>query len=354
MQITFGEPPERAGKVDQNPVLVNEYRAQQAKAGHDYEKAIEYSSVARDAALAVGDNWGFYRSSFNIAHVQYELGRMSDCIHTLEALVEHPAIVDFPELIAQAMVLQAHALQESGASERALLAAEEASSVVPDQSGQLRLKLQHSLISTLAEKGEVEAAWREALVLDSLVSAESGAKVRGMAYWTIGNAAFMSGRVMEGVAYHRQAAAALAKAADVNMWAGFNKAAANMRLEAGLVDSETLECLQRAEVAISVSDGRQADRLEILLARAQWEHASGNNEVAERKLRDVAAQAHELFPFIRGQALQLLADCVLQLGRRDEALRIARESERIFQEAGATERVTQLREQVDGILRNRG
>lgn len=330
-------------------VLLNEYRAQQAKEARDYAKAIEFSAIARDAALGDGDNWGFYRSSFNIARFQYDLGNMDDCISTVEALVEHPAVAAYPELVAQARILLAHALQDKGASERALIAAEEAADAVPEQTGQLRLVLQHSIVSTLAEKGETEEAWREALVIDSLVGPESGAKVRGMAYWAIGNAAFMSGRVEQGQEYHQRAAEALATVGDVNLWALFNKAAANMRLEAGLIDSETLECIERAEVAMSVSDGNTADKLEIMLSRAHWEYASGNWNEAEQKLKDVGERSKAQFPYIHGQALQLLAGCLLRTDRKDEALVVALGSQRIFEESGATERVAQVATLIDSI-----
>ena len=334
-------------------ILVNEYRAQQAKAAHDYEEAIRYSAIARDAALGQDDKWAFFRSSFNIAHYEYALGRMDDCIRTVEALVGHPTITEYPELIAQGRILLAHALQDSGASERAFVAVEQASSVITDKSGQLRLKAQFSVVSTLAEKGEVEAAWREAVILDDLIGPESAAKVRGMAYWTIGNAGFMSGRVEEGKQYHLRAATALAAVGDVNLWALFNKAAANMRIEAGILDEETAEYLERAEVAISVSEGSPVEKLEILLARAHWEYATGDPGVAERSLRNVAEKARGTFPYIHAQAYQLLASCLLQLGRTEEAKRIALETEQMLEESGATERLSQMRKVLDSILQDR-
>lgn len=341
--------------MEQNPVVVvNEYRAQQAKANRDYAKAVRYTSVARDAAISDGDNWSYCRNSYNMAHLQYALGRIDDCIRTLEDLVEHPAIAEYPELVAQARILLAHALQDNGASERAVDVAEYASNAVQDQSGQLRLKLQHSLISTLAEKGEVEAAWEEALVLNDLISCDMDSRASGIAYWSIGNAGFMSGRIEEGQKYHHKAAESLVAVGDVNLWALFNKAATNMRLEAGLIDNETLDSLERAEVAISVSDGNVADKLEIVLARAHWEYATGNHATAERLLRAVADQAKDLFPFIQAQAFQLLAGCLLRTGRTSEALKCARKSSRLFEESGASERMSQVKVMIDRILEDPG
>lgn len=334
---------ERRAALDQNPdVLANEYRSKQASDRHDYVEAAKYAAIARDAAQDAGDIWGYYRSSFGVAHFQYVLGRMDDCIGTVKTLVEHPDIGDYPELVAQARVLLAHALQESGASESAHTAVKQASNVIPVNSGQLRLKVQHSVVSTLAEQGRVEEAWREALALDAMVGREEGPRVRGMACWAIGNAAFMSGRVEQGQDYHFRAAQALAAVGDVNLWAQFNKAAANMRIETELLDEVTSDYLERAEVAFSVAGGSDADQLEILLARAKWEFASGNGTVAEQKLRDVVRQSSGSFPYIHAQTLQVLASCLHKLGRSAEALRTAGESKRMFERLGALERASQI------------
>ncbi|MCQ1947877.1 hypothetical protein [Arthrobacter sp. zg-Y1116] len=332
--------------------LANEYRAQQARERRDYRKAIEYTELARDSALQAGDNWGYCRLMLDIIRYQYDLGLVDDCIQTIETLIAHPAILEYPESGVRARVLYAQVLQDKGASERALRAAQEAVSIVPDRSRELRTAAQHSRVSTMAEEGEVEAAWQEAMVLDSLVGPEAGARASGMAYWTIGNSAFMSGRIEEGLRFHRQAATALTSLGDVNLWALFNKASANLRMDAGVVGPETLECIERAEVAISVSEGNLADRLEILLSRAHWEHLAGNNGVAEQKLRDVAIKAEELFPYTRAQALMVLARCLFDLGRAGEALDAAREGERLFDGIGAPVQAERAREIIRTILRN--
>lgn len=328
---------------DQQVYLALEYKAQQAKERREYEKAIDYTVLAREATLPAGDNWGYCRLTLNIARYQYNLGLMDECIHTIRNLTTHPAILDYPETAARARVILSEALQDKGESGRSLLVAEDALSIVPDRSKDLRTALQHSRVAAMAEEGEVEAAWQEALVLDSFIGLESAAKARGMAYWTIGNAAFMSGRIEEGLRFHRQAATALSSIGDVSLWALFNKASANVRLQAGVVETETLECLERAEVAISVSEGNLLDQLEVLLTRAQWEHAVGNNLVAEGKLRNVASRAKELFPYTRAQALLVLTGCLLQLGRAEEALSTALDCERVFESLGATAQVARTR-----------
>lgn len=329
--------------------LLNEYKAKQAKEERDYPRAIDYMLLARDGALEAGDDWGYCRLTMEAALLEFDLGLLDECIQRLEELLQHPAIANAQEAASRARGILSHALREKGDTERALIFAEDALDVVPEQSRELRLALQLSLVSSLAEEGEYESAWREALILEKIVGPELGSKVMGNSYWAIGNAGFLSGRIQEGRKFHELAASSLALMGDVNIWALFNKASAHLRLDAGLADSETLEFIERAEVAISVADGNQADVLEILLARAHWELATGSLSVAEQKLRDVATRAQRTFPYIRGQALQLLVGCLRALDRDAEALENALECKEIFQEAGAKLRLSKIEETIEAL-----
>lgn len=330
--------------------LVNEYRSQQAKGRRDYTAAIEFAAVARESAIGAGDDRGYSRLSINIALLQFDLGLIDECIHTIEALLAHPAMNEYPESAVRARAILSQALRSKGDNGSALVVAEDAASVLPDHSREARLQLHHSLVPALAEEGETEAAWSEALVLESLIGPESGAKVLGTSYWIIGNVGFLSGRIEEGRKFHAQAATALGSLGDVNLWALFNKASANLRLEVGLVEPETLECIERAEVAISVAGGNEGDRLEILLTRAHWEYAVGNCSVAESKLQHVAVKSEDLFPYIRAQSLEVLAGCLFKLDRNEESLSTARECERIYEALGATVRASQARVLIETIL----
>lgn len=330
--------------------LDSEYQAQLAVGRRDYGAALEYTVLARDTAIVNGDSWAYCRLTIEVARCQYNLGLMDACIGTLEPLVDSDAIADYPDSAALARALLSGALLTKGDMAGALSVAEGASQSVTGQSREMRLALQHSLVSALAEEGEIEAAWREALLLDSLIGPESGARERGNAFWTIGNTAFVSGRIDEGREYHRRAGEALGALNDVNHWALFNKASANLRLEAGLIEPATLDCVERAEVAISVAEGNFADRLEIRLTRAHWEHLSGNSTEAEPRLREIAASAKDLFPYTSAQALQLLAECLLAQGREGEALKAAYECERIFRGLGAVVRESQATNLIGIIL----
>lgn len=323
--------------MDSNTVFIlNEYRAGQAKARRDYPAAIKLSHDAAEAAAEGGDSRGFCRMTFNTADLQLEAGRVEDCIATCRSLLATAAIKEYPDYESQARVLITHALQDKGEMGGALRAAKEAASLPIDElSSRSRLKIQHVLIAALAEDGDTEGAWLEALNLVGMLPADATPRARGIAFWTVGNAAFMSARTSEGLKYHRLATDTLALVNDVSTWALFNKAAAHMRLVVGLIDEATRECLERAEVAFEVAGVTEMDRIEIAITRAWWELESGNAAEAEGLLRPLEKETAGSHLFLQARVLLLLARSLHALGRTGEALKSARQSESIFAGVGA-------------------
>ncbi len=53
-----------------------------------------------------------------------------------------------------------------------------------------------ALIAALGDSGKIDEAWAESLILADVISAEVDDQLLGKAYWVIGNAAFLCGRVM--------------------------------------------------------------------------------------------------------------------------------------------------------------
>ncbi len=79
------------------------------------------------------------------------------------------------------------------------------------------------------------------------------------------------------LANHARAGKLLSPASDLALWARFNKATASVRLSAGVVEPETLEAIERAELAQSVVGANAADALEVSthpcpLALSKWGH----------------------------------------------------------------------------------
>lgn len=330
--------------------ILNEYRAQQAQEDRRYALAIHHSKLAAEAAVQGADNWGYCRMTFNIATLQYESGLLEDAVATSRALVHSEAIGQFPDFKSKAKVLLSRALQGKGDMEEALSVALAARALTKDEgSADIRLSAQHGLIAALAEEGDLAAAWVEALNLSQMLGADASPRVAGMAYWTIGNVGFMAGKNQEGLEYHRRASLALSSINDVNQWGLFNKASAHMRLVAGMVETETLECIERAEVALGITGASESEMIELVTTRARWELETGNPAKAESLLRSASSDAEQLYPFLHAGALQLMAQCLHAMGRRDEALNTARESEKIFREVGAGVRAAESQELVEKL-----
>ena len=331
--------------------ILNEYRAQQAQERRNYQEAILFSQAAAAAASAGDDDWGFCRMKFSIATLQYELGLLDESVATSRQLVGSAAISAFPDLQSKAKVLLSRALQNQGGMEEALSVARDASSDVEkdadDASFDARISSQHGLVAALAEQGDLDAAWTEAMKLEEMVRSDASPRVAGMANWTIGNVGFMAGRNGEGLEYHKRASRDLASLNDVAQWGLFNKASAAVRLQAGVIESETLECIERAEVALGITGAAESDLLELRLARGRWELEIGNLRAAETLSRQVATDASMLYPFLKARALQLLALSLAAAGQRDKAIEAGRDSERLFEEVGAAIMAAETKEFVD-------
>ncbi|MCQ1957292.1 hypothetical protein NNX39_12355 [Arthrobacter sp. zg-Y826] len=337
--------------MDSNAVLVlNEYRANQAKGRRDFALAISHSRVAAEAATLANDSRSFCRMTFNVGEIQLEMGLMEDCIETCTSLLTTAAIKEYADYESRVRVLMTRALHDLGQMEEALSAAREASNLpMQELSSDSRLSVQHVLIAALAEDGDTEGAWQEAMRLIEMLPTEAPPRVAGMAYWTVGNAAFLSGRVDEGLNYHRLAADSFSLLNDVGVWALFNKASAHMRLVAGLVQPETGECLDRAEVAFGVAGVTEMDRLEIAITRAWWELESGNAVKAEETLRSLEKQIAGTHLFLQGRTLLMLGRCLHVLERKSEALECAQQSEKILGQVGADVFASEARELVTAI-----
>ncbi|MDM7990470.1 hypothetical protein [Arthrobacter sp. zg-Y877] len=323
--------------MDSNTAFVlNEYRAMQSQQQRDYRAAISHSRSAAEAARKSGDALGLCRMEFQTGQLQFDLGLIQDAIATCRRLLNSDAIKQYADFESRTRVLLSRIFHNDGQMHDALKVAREASRIPADDlSLDARRSVQHALVAALAEDGDTEAAWAEAMNLAGMLEGETSYYDLGVAQWTIGNVAFMSARLDEGLAYQSLAMENLSRLDNVNLWAQFNKATAHMRLTAGLTGPETAEFVERAEVAFAVAGGKEIDLYEVRITRAWWELASGNPSTAEELLRPLDKELAGPYPFLQARVLLLLARCFHALGRTGEALRSARQSEGIFIEVGA-------------------
>lgn len=332
---------------------LNEYRARQHWDRREYKLALEYAAAAAEKALAKADASGYCRMTQLLAECQLELGLMTEFAASAKELAEHPAIQADQRMLAGAKALYSRALGSLGMVTEALVLSQEAAALggadadAPD--GVRDLELLHGLVAALAESGREEEAWKFAQEMARLAAEQDNLEVAGKAYWAIGNVAFLADDAKNGVYYHKLAAENLAPGNDVNMWALFNKGSAEARLAAGVVEPETLECIERAELANSVTGGSPLQELEISNARAHWLLLTGEAEGAAVRLQGILEQRELLPQHTLAEVEFVLSLALHELGRNDEALVAAVNSEKVFNEHGAHRRALAARSVIDSI-----
>lgn len=332
--------------------ILNEYKARQLWERRDYAKAMICAESAAGVAKDRGDSAAWWRMTFLYGECQIELGQLDACAETARLLNEHAFTQEDPELAAKAKALLSAVLRNSGQLHEALTLAREAALDLPEKNDTSEEKLgaQQVLVAVLAESGNLEDAWREAEILASLIGASTAPDKAGKAYWSVGNVAFLMGMNKEATHYHDLAASCLSPSKDVNLWAQFNKASAFMRLSASLVEPATLQCIERAELALSITGGTEHDDLDVRMIRAYWNYLTGDVGPAREQMALVLHQADALSPLSEGDAHLLFARILGTEGDFQEAAGHARRSAELFDFAGAQARAAQAREFVDTAL----
>ena len=336
--------------------MISEYRARKSWERREYQAALEEAAKAAGQANSTGDREAYWRMSLLVAECQQELGLIKDFAASAKLLAEDGFINKDPAMQARALAIHARALQYMGEIGESLAVAKEAAAIhIPeDNLGIGRFDTHHALITSLAETAQLEEAWEVALSMLTLITPQIDDQTAGQAYWAVGNVAFMMEKNEEGRRYHDLAAMKLSPSNDVNLWALFNKASAIVRIEANLLDASTLECIERAELAMSVTGGSPADELEVNLVRAHWLVLTGEAEESHRKTEQILLRRKLLPRILMAETEHVHALALLGLGRNADALISAAHSEETFLELGATRKAEQSRELIDMIeARNR-
>ena len=320
--------------------ILNEYKARQLWDRREYAAALEHTRRAAETAVSRNDGAGWWRMTYLLAECQRELGLMDDSAETARLLTEHDLAHQDSELAAKAKALRSVGLRSIGQLPQALEIAREAALDFPETGygSKGKLEAQQVLMAVLAESGHLEDAWHESGVLANMVDSGTAPDKAGRAYWSIGNVAFLLGRNTEATHYHGLAAESLSPSNDVSLWALFNKASAFMRLTANLVEPETLQCIERAEMAISISGGNLQDELDITVIRAHWRYLTGEVAAAREQMAGAIEQAGSMSPLSEGDARLLYARILNDDGAVDQAAEQARASADLFDKVGAVTR----------------
>ena len=276
---------------------------------------------------------------------------MQEFAESAKQLSAHPAVQNDRRMLARAKALHSRALGMLGRVGESLVLAQEVAALggAGTDDGIGEIEMLHSLVAALAESGQVMEAWKYAQEMAELAVVEDDQEAAGKAYWAIGNVAFLADDAEKGVSYHSLAAENLAPGNDVNTWALFNKGSALVRLAAGIADLETLECIERAELAISVTGGSAFQELEISMARAHWLLLTGKAEECILRLETILEHRNLLPDHTLAEVEYVAALALRKLGRDDEALVAALNSEKVFIAHGAHRRAAESRNVVDRI-----
>lgn len=329
---------------DLSPFVIAELAARESWKRRDYSAGFNQAGEAAEMARDAGDDLSWWKMVLLQAECLRDQGSVEECVEFARLLAEHPVAASSADLGARANVLLAVSLQGVGRLPEAVQAAAAARLVAGDfENVYLHIQAQQALIAALAESGRLEEAWRECLDLESLLTDHVDEDTAGKAYWVIGNVAFLSNRVNEGSQYHDLAAGQLSPSKDVDLWARFNRASAEMRLHAQLGNAATLRCIERAELATEVVGGSERDMLEMALVRAHWYYLTGDMDSAVNLLEPLRSKFSVLATQTAAEASFVLGKALMAQGLNAEALQIMEEAATLFDTAAAPDRSATVR-----------
>ncbi len=317
----------------------------------DYDKARRTAHEAAVLALGLGDASAWWNMTFLQAECLRKLGLMRESAEVSQELENHPLTIQSAALTARVSTILSLALQGCGDLPEAVLAARKAavSAALALDQQDYQIKAQDTLIAALADSDQLEDAWVECLTLAALLQGNPSSQSAGMSYWAIGNVAFLMDQSEEGTKYHRLAAENLSPTNDLELWAKFNRASAEIRLAAGVVQPETLECIDRAELAVSIVGGSERDKVELALTRAHWLVLTGQFDAAAERLKFVISKDRLLATHTAAEAHLLLGRALKAKRDQPEAAQNLKTSEKLFSKAGAPSRADSARELIEDI-----
>jgi transcriptional regulator with XRE-family HTH domain len=324
--------------------------ARQAWDARDYREAAAQAHAAARHARSAGNRSGWWEAACLQAESLARLGHARQALRIVQdELLPHPLTADTAALAVRARQLLASLCLGLGAPGNAVGHAREAAGLAaalpprdPFRTAALR-----TLVTALAETGLLEEAWQKCAELAQDAAAQEG-QGAGEAEWAIGNVAFLRGDGEAGIRHHERAARLLSPANDLELWARFNLSSAAHRLAGGITEPETLDALERAEIAYSVVGANAVDQLELALLRAQWHHRAGQHAKALEHLRPLMAGSPLLGHRAAAEAALLHARALLAAhGVPASALEPLRQARDHFTAAGLPHRA---REAADALV----
>lgn len=328
------------GGADEGALFL-ELSARQAVDERDYSTACRMAQAAAEAALAEGDSDAWWNLTYLAARCFCTIHAYRDSIRTASGLARHGLASERRDRAAQAETLLATAYQGIGELGAAVDHARRAVDLVQGSEAGVAAFMDtcETLVTALAEAGQVEAAWAYCCTLVlPVLETDLSSQTKGKALWAVGNVAFRRGDKRTGLLHHRAAGNLLRPEFDVELWARFNNATAAVRLAAGIHDDETLACIEHAEAAMSVVGLSGPEELELAHSRGLLLDLNGDHARAVGLLSDVYIRRDELSPQDSAELALHLGLALARAGQADAGSAYLADSERSFRSAGAGDR----------------
>lgn len=243
-----------------------------AARGGQHEKVISFGEQvlgALDCAADPSTYWLAQEAMCSAAHAVDDYVLME---RVASGMMSTAASLHRPDRRIQALLCLSTARRCQGDEESALSFARKALDGADGLAADspLRVQLYQVLLAAVVEAGRPEDAWKFHIELAESLRLIPDEQEQGKACWTLGNLAFLVGEAELGVQYHQRAATLLRPSEDMLLWARFNRASTEMRLQAGVLGPETHDCLKRAEVAFALLEAGDLDRVGLCLTRSRW------------------------------------------------------------------------------------
>lgn len=249
----------------------------EAKSSGDQQQLTQAAEECARAYGALGEAAKEREYLHLLGKHQILAGSYSACLQTVERMFNSPGIHGEPAAQARALILRAAALRNQDHHAPAIENARLALTTLQGIGGSHRIRAEacQALIASLVEAGSIDEAWDLRNQLSDSLAEITDSRLSGQGYWTLGNLAFAHGQLDEGSNYHAKAAGFLRHSTDVRIWARFNKASADVRLQAGVADEQTRECIERAKLAYEIIGGSPAELTDLAVTRAKWNRSTG-------------------------------------------------------------------------------
>ncbi|GAA5228770.1 hypothetical protein [Paeniglutamicibacter antarcticus] len=251
---------------------------------------------------ALGDTENQYKFLHILGSSQLLSDDYEGALQTADILCAALYVQADPVLKAKSEILRAAAWRNLAHHESAIETSRQALKTLAAVHGASRIRAEayQGLIASLVEAGQIEKAWELREPLVEVLAETPDNEFSGQCYWTLGNLAFAHGQNAAGLDYHERAAGFLKLVNKIHVWARFNKASADVQLQAGVANNQTNDCIERAELAYAILGGTTTELAGLATTKARWLLATEQLE----------------------QAVEILEKTILESGV-DEALDIA-------------------------------